>query len=58
MSVSLLSDVSMSFDNPKTGEKFAMILPRRSALVLTGEARYLWRHQIAARKIDRVGNDL
>lgn len=33
-------------------------MPRRSALVLTGESRYLWKHSISSRKIDRLENDL
>lgn len=58
ISVSLLSDVVMTFKNPETAEEFHLSLPARSALVLTGEARYLWTHQISERKVDRIEGEL
>lgn len=35
--------VVMDFRHPD-GQKVAVFLPRRSLLVMTGEARYLWSH--------------
>ena len=35
-----------------------MLIPRRSAIAFTGEIRYLWKHSIAARKVDRLENEL
>lgn len=48
----------MTFFNPDTEEKFSILLPKRSAFAMTGEIRYLWKHSIAHRKIDRVGKEL
>ena len=38
-----------------SGLQTAVLLPRRSLLVLAGEARHAWRHGIAARRTDVVG---
>jgi len=51
-SVSLLSDVLMDFENPRTKERHSRRLERRSIAVLQGDARYLWRHGISARLKD------
>jgi alkylated DNA repair dioxygenase AlkB len=53
-----LSGVVMELRRGRVGEgddthKF-LYLPPRSLLVLSGEARYLWSHGIAARKSDMV----
>jgi alkylated DNA repair dioxygenase AlkB len=53
-SISLLSDVVMGFDNPSTGQRAEEVLRSRSALVLTGPARYGWRHGISARMNDTI----
>ena len=58
VSVSLLSDIVMTFKNPETKEEVSILLPRRSAVLMEGEIRYLWTHAIATRKVDRVENDL
>lgn len=58
VSISLLSDIVMTFKNTETKEEFSILLPRRSAVLLKGEIRYLWTHTIATRKVDRVENDL
>ena len=58
ISVSLFSDIVMTFKNLKTSEEIHIFLPKRSALILTGEIRYLWNHTIASRKIDRVEKEL
>jgi len=49
-SVSLGSDTVMDFTLGDT--KREVLLPRRSVVVMHGEARYRWRHGIAARKSD------
>lgn len=56
VSVSLLSDIVMNLKNPTTNQEINFLLPAKSALVLTGEARYLWKHSIADRKIDKIEN--
>jgi alkylated DNA repair dioxygenase AlkB len=57
-SLSLLSDVVMDFESP-VGAQVSALLPSRSMLVLSGPARYAWKHGIAARKRDSIsGIDL
>ena len=58
LSVSLFSDIVMTFENPSNLETFSVLVPRRSAIVFTKEIRYLWKHSIAARKVDRLSNGL
>jgi alkylated DNA repair dioxygenase AlkB len=53
VSLSLLSAVVMDFRNPGAGKRSSMLLGRRSLLILTDEARYIWQHGIARRKNDR-----
>lgn len=53
-SVSLGSQCVMDLASVNANEKTSVVLERRSALVLTDEARYLWRHSIAGRKTDRI----
>ena len=53
-SLSLLSHCEMVFRKAKTGEKLSAILEPRSLLILSGEARYEWTHEIPARKSDEV----
>ena len=43
----------MDFRHPD-GRKVSVFLPRRSLLLMAGEARYLWTHGIAARQFDEV----
>lgn len=54
VSLSLLSQCEMVFQQKQSGEKLAVILEPRSALVMTGAARYQWTHEIPARKSDEV----
>ena len=54
VSVSMLSDVVMIFDREDTGETIDVLLERSSCAVLTGDARYKWRHSIAKRKKDTI----
>ncbi|NRG17338.1 alpha-ketoglutarate-dependent dioxygenase AlkB [Rhizobiales bacterium] len=51
-SLSLGSGCVMDFTNVETGEALSHYLEPRSLLVLSGEARYRWRHAIASRKSD------
>ena len=53
-SLSLGSQCVMDLASVNSDEKMSVILERRSALVLSDEARYLWRHSIAGRKTDRI----
>ncbi|MFF4951090.1 alpha-ketoglutarate-dependent dioxygenase AlkB [Streptomyces chattanoogensis] len=50
--VSLGSRCVMDFSDPGTGAKVAVPLAPGSLCVMTGPARFTWRHAIAARKSD------
>jgi alkylated DNA repair protein alkB family protein 8 len=50
--LSLGSSCLMDFTNPEDGAKLAVPLTPGSLLVMTGPARFTWRHAIAARKSD------
>ncbi|XP_022086771.1 alkylated DNA repair protein alkB homolog 8-like isoform X2 [Acanthaster planci] len=54
ISLSLGSQVLMEFSNPVAGRHVPVFLPRRSLLIMTGEARYLWSHGITPRKSDVI----
>ena len=54
VSVSLGSDVVMEFTDTQSTEKVSLCLPRRSALILHGDARYRWKHCIPPRKTDNM----
>nr|CAG4719380.1 unnamed protein product [Naegleria fowleri] len=59
--ISLLSSTVMYFSkcvNDEVIEKKYVDLPRRSLAVLVGEARYLWRHAIMCRELDRVNGKI
>ncbi|RZF38312.1 hypothetical protein LSTR_LSTR016255 [Laodelphax striatellus] len=53
MSLSLLSDCVMEFRHAD-GSHFPLHLPRRSMLIMDGEARYDWTHAIKPRKMDII----
>ncbi|XP_078513159.1 tRNA (carboxymethyluridine(34)-5-O)-methyltransferase ALKBH8 isoform X2 [Lissotriton helveticus] len=53
ISLSLGAQIVMEFKHPD-GRSVAVLLPRRSLLVMTGESRYLWTHGITPRKFDVV----
>ncbi|KAK6485955.1 alkylated DNA repair protein alkB-like protein 8 [Huso huso] len=53
ISLSLGAKTVMDFKHPD-GRSVAVMLPRRSLLVMTGESRYLWTHGITPRKFDVV----
>lgn len=53
-SLSLGSSCFMDFVNVKDGKKISLCLEARSLIVLSGEARYEWKHSIPQRKSDVV----
>ena len=53
----VLFQVVMDFRHPD-GRKIPVFLQRRSLLVMSGEARYLWTHGIAARQFDEVYSEM
>ena len=53
-SLSFGSAAMMQFSNSQTEEKREYYLEPRSLIILSGEARYEWKHSIAARKSDVV----
>ena len=52
-SLSIGSPCVMEFTSPTTGEKINQLLEPRSLLTFSGDARYQWKHGIAARKTDK-----
>ena len=52
-SISLGSPVLMDFTHSKTNEKISVLLESRSLFLLSGDARYVWKHGIANRKSDK-----
>ncbi|MBO3761938.1 alpha-ketoglutarate-dependent dioxygenase AlkB [Ciceribacter sp. L1K22] len=55
VSVSLLSPCVMIFRKKADGDRRSILLEPRSALVMSGEARYDWTHEIPARRSDTIG---
>ncbi|XP_010222821.1 PREDICTED: alkylated DNA repair protein alkB homolog 8 [Tinamus guttatus] len=53
ISLSLGAEIVMDFKHPD-GHTVAVMLPRRSLLVMSGESRYLWTHGITPRKYDVI----
>jgi alkylated DNA repair dioxygenase AlkB len=53
-SLSLGSGCLMDFTHSNTAQKTSLFLPPRSLLLLQGDARYYWQHEIAKRKSDVV----
>nr|XP_054923816.1 alkylated DNA repair protein alkB homolog 8-like isoform X2 [Dermacentor andersoni] len=51
--LSLGSSIVMNFRHPD-GRQVAQVLPPCSALILSGDSRYVWSHGIASRKFDVV----
>lgn len=54
VSISLGSDVVMDFKSLERGDSKPVLLNRRSAVVLSGDARYRWQHGIAQREVDQI----
>lgn len=52
-SLSLGSTCMMDFTSRTTGERIHHLLEPRSLLIFSGNARYQWKHGIAARKTDK-----
>lgn len=52
VSLSLLNQSVMSFVHSKNGQRLDLVLPPRSLLVLTQDARYVWTHCIPPRSTD------
>lgn len=57
-SISLGSPCIMDFIHSKTNEKISVLLEPRSLFVLSGDARYLWKHSIAGRKNDKYNGEI
>ncbi|KAM3935290.1 tRNA (carboxymethyluridine(34)-5-O)-methyltransferase ALKBH8 [Leptodactylus fuscus] len=53
VSLSLGSEIVMDFRHPD-GANVPVMVPQRSLLVMSGEARYLWTHGITPRKFDVI----
>lgn len=53
-SLSLGSPCVMEFTHNQTSEKISVLLEPRSLVVMQGDARYLWKHAIPARKTDKL----
>uniref|UniRef100_A0A8D0HFE2 tRNA (carboxymethyluridine(34)-5-O)-methyltransferase ALKBH8 n=1 Tax=Sphenodon punctatus TaxID=8508 RepID=A0A8D0HFE2_SPHPU len=53
ISLSLGAEIVMDFKHPDC-RTVAVMLPRRSLLVMTGESRYVWSHGITPRKFDVI----
>lgn len=54
-SISLLSACEMVFKERGSDKKRSIVLEPRSALLLSGPARYEWTHEIPARQSDLIG---
>ena len=55
VSISLLSQCEMVFRDRSSSTAVALMLQRRSAVLLKGPGRYDWTHEIPAHKSDLVG---
>jgi len=53
-SLSLGSGCVMNFSEPRSDRKESLFLNSRSLIIFSNEARYQWRHSIAARKSDMI----
>jgi len=49
VSISLNEDTNFIFTNTLTKEKVEIYVPRRSLLLMTGDSRYVWTHEIPKR---------
>jgi alkylated DNA repair dioxygenase AlkB len=56
-SLSLGGPVEMVFRNRRSAERRSLMLEPLMLLILSGEARYEWTHEIPARKSDPVGGE-
>jgi alkylated DNA repair dioxygenase AlkB len=53
-SLSLGTACVMDFTQPQPERKVPVLLEPESLIILSGDARYVWRHSIAPRKTDRI----
>jgi alkylated DNA repair dioxygenase AlkB len=58
ISLSLGSACVMDFTHKESQEKIPVLLEPQSLVVLKEDARYLWTHGIAAKKSDRLGENV
>jgi alkylated DNA repair dioxygenase AlkB len=56
--ISLLSPCVMDFSDSQSDATASLLLEPRSALVLSGDARYRWQHGIAARASDAWNGEI
>jgi alkylated DNA repair dioxygenase AlkB len=56
LSISLGSMCVMTFSEPETGSSIDVLVEPGALMVMSGDARYVWRHSIAARRSDVVGD--
>ena len=54
LSISLGSACVMAFAEPTTGTSVRVLVEPGALMVMSGDARYAWRHSIAARKSDLI----
>lgn len=54
LSISLGSACVMTFAEPATGASVQVLVEPGALMVISGDARYVWRHSIAARRSDVV----
>jgi alkylated DNA repair dioxygenase AlkB len=57
-SLSLGSACVMDFAYPQAGAQSSLLLEPSSLLILSGDARYHWKHAIASRKTDRYNGQI
>lgn len=50
ISISLGEDTNFIYTNPTTKQKVEIYAPRRSLLVMSGDSRYVWTHEIPKRQ--------
>ena len=55
-SLSIGSFCVMEFTHSATGEKIGQLLEPRSLIILSGDARYQWKHAIPVRKTDKYAH--
>lgn len=56
-SLSLGSSCVMQFSHIESEQKVSVFVAPRTLTIMTGEARYRWRHSIPARKKDKIDGD-
>ena len=56
--ISLLSPCVMDFSDSQSGATASLLLEPRSALALSGDARYRWQHGISARASDEWNGEI